>query len=114
VRQFRHIGDLTLHFIYKSGWTEVRILSSPQLIIAEKPQRVKIDLSFISRLRHLRIVRMDVSTFLEPAKLEWFKSQVKRALLDIQNYSPCPSVVHIRICSHGSYLVYSVDIRRVP
>ena len=29
-------------------------------------------------------------------------------------YSPCPSVVHIQICSHGSYLVYSVDIRRVP
>jgi len=29
-------------------------------------------------------------------------------------YSPCPSVVHIRICSHGSYLVYSVDICCVP
>jgi len=29
-------------------------------------------------------------------------------------YSPCPSVVHIWICSHSSYLVYSVDIRCVP
>ena len=105
MRQFRHIGDLTLHFIYKSGWTEVRILSSPQLIIAEKPQRVKIDLSFISRLRHLRIVRMDVSTFLEPAKLEWFKSQVKRALLDIQKDDKKEKTIVLRIHSEPREII---------
>jgi len=69
------------------------------------PQWFKIDLSFISRLRRLRIIRMDVSTWLEPAKLERFKSQVKGALLGIQKNDKKEKTIVLRILSQPQQII---------
>lgn len=85
VEQFPNIRDLTLQFTY-GNFTQI-------------------DLSCISNYRDLKIVRMDVLHPMDSQIWEGYRSQVKDALLDIQNGDKEEKTIVIRIESQPKEVI---------